>query len=129
MTLNDYLMSFRNVDDENVYLDISFPLATRITCKDGFSISVQATHGAYCRPRRNIGPWYQVECGFPSARPDGIMTYADDPERPTETVYGYVPIEDVERLLEAHGGAIWPEPAAPTTPIPIPPAGQEGGGV
>jgi hypothetical protein len=81
-----------------------FPLAKRITCADGFSLSVQATHGAYCSPRQNIGPWTAVEVGFPSAKPDLIMDYAEDTERPTETVYGYVPVELVLALIELHGG-------------------------
>ena len=32
------------------------------------------------------------------------MRYCEDPETPTETVYGYVPIELVETLIAAHGG-------------------------
>jgi hypothetical protein len=107
MTLNEYLMRQRDVNDERVTGDYSFPLAKRIECADGFSISVQASHGAYCSPRRNIGPWYQVECGYPSDVPAEIMSYAEQPENPTETVYGYVPIELVEELIAAHGGIIY----------------------
>lgn len=109
MNLNDYLMSFRDADGlgfpegESGYKS-TFPLAKRINCKDGFSISVQATHGAYCSPRQNIGPWHEVECGFPSDVPDGLMTYAEDPDSPTETVYPYTPIELVEKLIALHGG-------------------------
>jgi hypothetical protein len=102
--LNEYLMSQRDQSDPLVRKDHSFPLAKRIECVDGFSISVQATHGAYCQPRTNIGPWYQVECGFPSDVPTEIMDYAEQPEIPTQTVYGYVPIELVEALIAAHGG-------------------------
>lgn len=102
--LNEYLMSQRDANDENVYNNNTFPLAKRITCKDGFSLSVQATHGAYCSPRQNIGPWHSVEVGYPSAAPELIMSYAERPECPTETVYGYVPIELVEQLINQHGG-------------------------
>lgn len=102
--LNEYLMSQRDINDEKVYNNHSFPLAKRITCNDGFSLSVQATHGAYCSPRQNIGPWYSVEVGFPSDAPEFIMDYAESPDRPTETVYGYVPIELVEKLINHHGG-------------------------
>lgn len=107
--LNEYLMAFR--DAEGMGLPegktghrSSFPLAHRITCADGFSLSVQATHGAYCQPRQNIGPWYEVEVGFPSDVPHEIMEYAEQPEIPTGTVYAYVPIEHVAALIEAHGG-------------------------
>lgn len=102
--LNKYLMSQRDENDQRVRNDESFPLAKRIECTDGFSISVQATHGAYCSPRTNLGPWYEVECGFPSDIPDGIMDYAESPGIPTETVYAYVPIELVEKLIMMHGG-------------------------
>lgn len=102
--LNEYLMSFRDPSDSEVCSNRTFPVAKRITCKDGFSLSVQATHGTYCHPRRNIGPWYEVEVGFPSAEPELIMSYAEQRDRPTETVYGYVPIELVQQLIELHGG-------------------------
>jgi hypothetical protein len=32
------------------------------------------------------------------------MEYAEDPDNPTNTVYGFVPIELVEQLIENHGG-------------------------
>lgn len=108
-SLNDYLMAFR--DEEGMGLPekpggyrSSFPLAPRIVCADGFSLSVQATHGAYCSPRQNLGPWYEVEVGFPSATPELIAHRAEDPDRPTETVYPYVDIELVEQLIALHGG-------------------------
>lgn len=104
MNLNEYLMSQRDLNDPKVIDDYSFPLAKRIECSDGFSLSVQASHGAYCMPRTNIGPWYMVEVGFPSDVPTGIMNYAENPDSPTDTVYGYVPIELVEELIDAHGG-------------------------
>ena len=104
MKLNEYLMGSRNINDHDVMHDWSFPIASRITCKDGFSLSVQASHGAYCQPRHNVGPWHQVEVGFPSSKPELIMSYCEQPERPTQTVYGYVPIELVEDLIAMHGG-------------------------
>jgi hypothetical protein len=103
--LNEYLNRFRTADGFG--LDGShFPLAKRITCTDGFSLSVQATHGAYCSPRRNIGPWYEVEVGFPSAKPELIMDRAESPDDPTGTVYGYVDIALVEQLIDLHGGIV-----------------------
>jgi hypothetical protein len=102
MDLNKYLLE--NRDENSRDFERMFPLAPRIKCKDGFSLSVQATHGAYCQPRNNYGPWYQVEVGYPSAEPELIMEYAEDPDTPTDTVYGYVPVELVEQLIELHGG-------------------------
>ena len=105
MSISDYLMGQRDVNYWKVIDDYDFPIAKRITCKDGFSISVQATHGAYCSPRRNLGPWHKVECGYPSAEPELIMSYAEQPEKPMDTVYGYVPIDLVEQLIALHGGS------------------------
>jgi hypothetical protein len=45
-----------------------------------------------------------VEVGFPSAVPELILSHAEDADRPTETVYGYVPINLVEELIDLHGG-------------------------
>lgn len=109
LDLNAHLMSFRDEDGlgfpegKNGHRS-EFPLAKRIVCADGFSLSVQTTHGAYCQPRENLGPWWAVEVGFPSAEPELIMEYAEQPEKPTDTVYGYVPIELVEELIQLHGG-------------------------
>lgn len=77
-----------------------------LLCKDGFRISVQASDYTYCAPRNYQGPWTHVECGYPSDKPEFILSYAEDPEAPAETVYGYVPIELVQKLLNHHGGFI-----------------------
>lgn len=82
----------------------AYPVAPRIVCVDGFSLSAQATQGAYCSPRQNVGPWREVEVGFPSAPPELIGHLAEDPDDPTRTVYPYVAVELVERLIEMHGG-------------------------
>lgn len=111
--INEYLTAHRDLTDDKVLDDYSFPLAPRIKCVDGFSISVQATHGAYCRPRHNVGPWHMVECGYPSAKPDGLMSYAENPDHPLDTVYGYVPVDLVEQLIESHGGICPIEPKEP----------------
>lgn len=108
-SVNEYLMAFRGTDgkghaDESNGYRSEFPFAKRITCVDGFSLSVQAHHGAYCDPRQNVGPWYEVEVGFPSATPELIMHLAESPENPTGTVYGYVDVELVEQLIALHGG-------------------------
>lgn len=78
--------------------------AKRIVCEDGFNISVQAGKYHYCRPRSNEGPWITVECGFPSEKVPELMQWIDDEGDPTRTVYGYVPVEVVTKLVMAHGG-------------------------
>lgn len=81
------------------------PVVHPMRCKDGFEVSVQASSIHYCVPRsNNAHPYKAFELGYPSEKDDLIMEYAEDPENPTGTVYAYVPVEVVEKLVEKHGG-------------------------
>lgn len=84
---------------------VEFPDVTkRIQCKDGFNISVQANDYVYCNPRKNKAwPYSEVELGYPSELDDLIEDYAEMPDT-TETIYPYVPIDVVNKLIEKHGG-------------------------
>lgn len=104
--LQAHLMAFRDPECYDTAQDMNFPRAKRIECKDGFSLSVQASHGAYCQPRTNLADWYQVEVGYPSEAPTAFIDYAEDSDRPTDTVYGYVPVELVVDEINLHGGAV-----------------------
>ena len=81
------------------YKDTNAPLV----CEDGFRISVQASASHRCEPRKDYGPYTEVELGYPSAIDEDIMKYAEDASNPTKTVYSYVPIEVVLKMLEKHG--------------------------
>ncbi len=78
----------------------------RIVCMDGTSLSVQASEHNYCIPQDNSGPYIQVEVGFPSRKFDELMPYIDGDSTtdPTATVYGYVPIDLVEKIVADCGG-------------------------
>ena len=76
----------------------------RVYFKSGFDISIQASKTNYSNPRADIGPYTEVELGFPSAHEPLIIGYAEDPDNPTETVYGYVPAGVVQALSIKHGG-------------------------
>ena len=77
----------------------------RLYCNDGYSVSVQASEFHYCSPRLNgLQDYESVELGFPSMEDELINEYADGGDDYTDTVYGYVPIEVVEKLIEKHGG-------------------------
>lgn len=79
----------------------------RIICADGLSFSAQANgKGAYCSPQQDNVTWTHVEIGFPSEKVEEIMEFAEDQDDPTGTVYGYVPVEIVEAIVEAHGGLV-----------------------
>jgi len=52
--------------------------------KDGFSMSVQASHGHYCIPKEDNQLYYSdVEVGFPSKKEPLLMKYARDKSKPT----------------------------------------------
>lgn len=89
--------------------------SSKITCADGFSLSVVAGEGTYCHPRPGMtaedcfeGPYEEVEVGFPSERPQpwaDWVEYCESPSDPTDTVYAYVPVALVRALVDLHGGA------------------------
>ena len=78
--------------------------APRITLHDGETLSVQANRFAYCSPRCNGLQYYDyLEVGFPSFTPT-FLSYAEDPDTPTETIYPYVPAQIICDEINAHGG-------------------------
>jgi hypothetical protein len=101
MNVNEYLEKTRK---ELKIRDDMLSIRPAIECSDGFKVSVQASKTHYCRPRINHGPYSHVELGFPSEKVDEWMEWAETPESPTDTVYGWVPVEVVESVLEQHGG-------------------------
>ena len=76
-----------------------------VQCVDGFTVSIQASATHYCEPRSNaVSAYESVELGFPNRPCIFIRDYAEDPENPTETVYGWVPAHIVRKMIAAHGG-------------------------
>ena len=69
-------------------------------------MSVQASRNHYCSPRRDYGPYTEVEVGFPSKEEPLLMQFVEDPEKPTETVYGWVPMSVVLQVVAKHGGLV-----------------------
>lgn len=84
-------------------------LCKRAECQDGFSMSIQANECAYCSPRENsntMSIYGTMEVGFPSEEESLILQYAEDIDRPTDTVYGYVPVEIIQEVINKHGGLV-----------------------
>ena len=91
----------------------------QVVCADGFTMSVQAHDGAYCSPRMSGAPKYtHVEVGFPSEREELLIEFAEEPRSPTQTVYGYVPVQIVTIVLAKHGGIVDGEVPYGVAPIP-----------
>ena len=78
-----------------------------IKCADGFTMSVQAHQGAYCSPRiDNAEKYTAAEVGFPSREESLLLDFAEDPDRPTDTVYGWVPAKVIVNIIAKHGGMV-----------------------
>jgi hypothetical protein len=92
-------------------------LCELVTCADGFSMSVQASSGHYCSPRNDEGPWRLVEVCWPSADVPELALLGK-PVEPTKGMegaakqWGWVPIDKVAQVVDAHGG-LAAEPPAP----------------
>ena len=82
-------------------------LNKEIACKDGFTMSVQANEGAYCTPRIDSASKYvAVEVGYPSEKEDLLLEWAESPETPTQSVYGWVPATQITLVVAKHGGIV-----------------------
>lgn len=76
----------------------------RVICKDGFSMSVQGSSAHYCLPREDGSVFTHLEIGYPSDMVEEFMPYAENEQIPMSTVYGGVPFEIIESVIEKHGG-------------------------
>lgn len=100
MDINEYVRNNR------FFYKARGEITPRLLCKDGFSMSVQASAFHYCSPRESFLPEYSsFEVGYPS-EPDRMLTPFADGEELTETVYPYVPVEVVNAVLARHGGIV-----------------------
>jgi hypothetical protein len=53
-----------------------------------------------------VGPYKDVELGYPSQPDELIAKWAEDKTRPTETIYPWVAVDVVRDLIAKHGGAV-----------------------
>ena len=84
----------------------------QIVCVDGFKMSVQVGFSLYSTPKKVAKRYSAVEIVFTSDHEPLIEEYAetfyqDDGEDVTDytdTVYPYVPVRIVDKVLKKHGG-------------------------
>ena len=85
----------------------------KIVCVDGFEMSVQVGSNLYSTPKKVAKRYSEVEIGFPSEREPLIEEYVElgifDTAQGrgvdyTDTVYPYVPVKIVNKVLKKHGG-------------------------
>ena len=81
-----------------------------IVCTDGFSMSVQVGYSLYSTPKKVAKRYSNVEIGYPSEHEPLIEEYAEcytfeelDIDF-TDTIYPYVPVKIVDKVLKKHGG-------------------------
>jgi hypothetical protein len=81
----------------------------KIICSDGFEMSVQVGFSLYSTPKKVAKRYSAVEIGFPSEHEPLIEEFAEnfhqeDTTDYTDTVYPYVPVKIVDKVLKKHGG-------------------------
>jgi len=84
----------------------------QIVCADGFKMSVQVGFSLYSIPKKVAKRYSAVEIGFPSEHEPLIEEFAEsfykedgeDVTDYTDTVYPYVPVKVVDKVLKKHGG-------------------------
>ena len=67
-----------------------------------YKFSAQASESHYCSPRENMQEVYdEVEIGFPNFifSENFINQYAEDRDKPKDTVYAYVPMEELAQEI------------------------------
>ena len=81
-----------------------------IVCTDGFTMSVQVGYCLYSNPKKVAKRYSAVEIGYPSDHEPLIEEYAEcytfeelDIDF-TDTIYPYVPVKIVDKVLKKHGG-------------------------
>lgn len=87
----------------------------RCVLADGTTLSIQYHCAAYITDRPDptdthlpikLGKITEVEIGFPSCTILEILGYAECPETPTDTVYGYVPAWLIDGVIKSRGGIV-----------------------
>ena len=93
-----------HLKNENMMTSTRLP---QIVCVDGFKMSVQVGFSLYSTPKKVAKRYSAVEIGFPSEHEPLIEEFAEKVEDEidyTDTVYPYVPVKVVDKVLKKHGG-------------------------
>ena len=116
MKINEFIQKNLKVTNHSSDPSIKHMLTStrlpKIVCSDGFEMSVQVGSSLYSTPKKVAKRYSAVEIGFPSEYEPLIEEYAetfykDDGEDVTDytdTVYPYVPVKIVDKVLKKHGG-------------------------
>ena len=80
-----------------------------IVCTDGFTMSVQVGYSLYSKPKKVAKRYSEVEVGYPSEREPLLEKYVETVFEAefidyTDSIYPYVPVKLVDKVLKRHGG-------------------------
>ena len=112
MKINEFIKKNLKVVNHSTDPSLSHMLTStrlpKIVCSDGFEMSVQVGSSLYSTPKKVAKRYSAVEIGFPSEYEPLIEEYAegsfDETPDYTDTVYPYVPVRIVDKVLKKHGG-------------------------
>ena len=79
-------------------------IVKKIICKDLFYMNIKASEKYYCYPKKYEVIYTHVEVSYLSMKVDELMKYTEDHDISTKTIYKYVPVKLVEKIIEDHGG-------------------------
>lgn len=77
-------------------------------CKDGFTLSIQASNSHYCKPYNAVTDedYTHFEVGYPSDEEPLLLPYKETADNDYRCVYPFVPKEVIEQIVEKHGGTV-----------------------
>lgn len=87
-----------------VGLHLPKPLDPPVRCKDGTTLSVQASKGHYCTPKSDVGPYESKEVAYLEDKDGKAIEAPEDWGMGSDGVYGWVPCDKIEAFIAAHGG-------------------------
>lgn len=100
MTIQEFMTRTYRVKSNGIQ-----SLRPLLICNDGFSMSVQASRMHGCSPRMDGNIEYSsVEVGYPEWEEELLIPYAYNKDDLTNTVYTYVPVDIVNKVIEKHRG-------------------------
>ena len=102
MKINEFIQKYRKV--KKIIPGMTSSYTPHVICKDGFQMSVQAGQSLYSKPRDVADYYEEAEIGFPSEEESLLVNYCEDETNPCGTVYSYVPVNLIDKIIEKHGG-------------------------
>ena len=102
MKINEFIQKYRKV--KKIIPGMTSSYCPHVICKDGFKMSVQAGQSLYSKPRDVADYYEEAEIGFPSEEESLLVNYCEDETNPCGTVYSFVPVNLIDKIIEKHGG-------------------------